>query len=814
MRKHLPVASVLSLTIAALLAGCGGGSNSNDSSLPVTKSLAVKAVDGYLKNARVWLDINGNGVLDSGEPTASSDASGTATLDVTAIADPAQYRVLVEAIAGTTTDVGDGSATPTAISKSYVMSAPAGVTTVTPLTTLVEQSMSAGGLSQAAAVQEVATRLGLSSTDSADLLGDFIADKKTTAQAYAGNLVQVLGNTLDSSKASALLDSGAAVGQALSNYLAANPLTSSSDAAAVKVVLDSSGAVSSVIKDSDGDGKDDTSSGGSDSGSNSGGSSGNGDTSGGGTSGGDTGSGGTTTGENLATFLSASNAFYLVSDNGDNTLWGDHWNAAGAGVYHWADSEIFSKVGLYISDPSMNEVSYLLGDSGWVAVKDSDDIQVTANSDGSIEVTNADGVKGGKMSGQCQDISGKTQASLLSYINSASLPVASSAVFSSGAVGCITDFAPATDTHYYIHSWTNGENAVNVGNHQATSLDELFSSAAPVADSNAVVSSFSNGIPVYQQDTNNSNLMLVLVRANSSDTHGVGQLWQYNAQVGGYQLLSNITPADHQGWSLVTQGNTRVVVLSDTIRQWLSGGDVVGYSVWQDRVQIVDLNDGAQNNKLLILNPVGYQDLMSGRALDANGDGVADNATSGSSDTGNTGNTGNSDTSGSSGNTGSDTGTTDSAAAAAAFVALINSQATFYSLYDEHGVLGIAQVNGANWQSYMLDLTTGHVSQDDAGVSPLTVTATNHVLIADGNETSDTVCTEVRDLAGSSIASLLQGVTSASQLTAMQTLFGATVFSSGAKAYINLHTDSEGSGTEIVLNQIAYNDVLKAASKS
>lgn len=787
MSKHFPVASVLSLTIAALLAGCGGSSDS--SSQPTTKTLAVKAVDGYLKNARVWLDVNGNGVLDSDEPTASSDASGTATLDVTSIAQPERYRVLVEAIAGTTTDVGDGSATPTAISKSYVMSAPAGVTTVTPLTTLVEQSMSAGGLSQAAAVADVASRLGLSANDSAALLDDFIASKQTTAQVYASNLVQVLGSTLDSSKASALLTSGEAVGQALGNYLASNPVISSSDAAAVKVVFDSSGAVSGVIKDSNGDGQDDAGAGSGNSGDS-----------------GNSGSGGSTTGDNLATFVSASDALYLLSDNGDNSLWGDHWKSAGSGAYSWVESEIFAHPGLYAADASMNETSYLLEESGWVAIKDSDDIHITTSTDGSIAVVNAGGVNGGTMSGQCQDISGKTQQSLLSQISSETLPVTASATFSTGAEGCIADFTAANDTHYYIHNWTDGQNAVYVGNQQATTLDALFSSTAPVADSNAMVSSFSNGIPVYKQDTNNSRLMLVLVRTNSSDTSGVGQLWQYNDQVGGYQLLSNITPADHQGWSLVTRGSAQVVVLSDTIRNWLSGGDVVGYTAWQDRVQVVDMNDGMQNSKMLLLNAVGYQDLMAGRQLDANNDGVADNASSGSSD-----DTTGSDNSGSN-NSGTDTGTTDSAAAAAAYVALINSQATVYSLYDEHGALGIAKITGENWQSYTLDFTTATVSTDDAGVSPLTILPNNHIAIADGTETSDTVCTEVRDLAGSSIATLLQGVTSSSQLSAMQALFGSAVFSSGAKAYINQHTDSEGTGIEIVLNETAYSDVLKAVA--
>ena len=114
MDRKLPVASLLSLTIAALLGGCGGSDSADktpDPVAPSTKNLEVRAIDGYLKGAQVWLDVNGDNLLTAGEPNEWTDGSGKATLDVTKIDHPEQYRVLVQAIANKTTDVGDGTGT-------------------------------------------------------------------------------------------------------------------------------------------------------------------------------------------------------------------------------------------------------------------------------------------------------------------------------------------------------------------------------------------------------------------------------------------------------------------------------------------------------------------------------------------------------------------------------------------------------------------------------------------------------------------------------------------------------------------------------
>ncbi len=107
MDRKIPVISLLSLAIATALSGCGGSNNSQYT--PATKSLSIKAIDGYLQYADIWLDIDGDNIQDSNEPSAVSDSTGGATLDVSRISNPARYRVLVKATAGKTIDLDTGS---------------------------------------------------------------------------------------------------------------------------------------------------------------------------------------------------------------------------------------------------------------------------------------------------------------------------------------------------------------------------------------------------------------------------------------------------------------------------------------------------------------------------------------------------------------------------------------------------------------------------------------------------------------------------------------------------------------------------------
>ena len=91
------------------------GCNDDSSSASVTPdtpstetpstTYSVRAVDGYLRGATVWLDsVEQNFKLDEGEPSIQSVEGGLAILDVSNTPNPEQYPVVVQAIAGTTID--------------------------------------------------------------------------------------------------------------------------------------------------------------------------------------------------------------------------------------------------------------------------------------------------------------------------------------------------------------------------------------------------------------------------------------------------------------------------------------------------------------------------------------------------------------------------------------------------------------------------------------------------------------------------------------------------------------------------------------
>jgi hypothetical protein len=146
---------------AALLlaiAGCGGGGGSGTSATPVatTTDVSTTVVDGAIKNAVVCLDKNSNGKCDSDEVQGKTDAAGAVTLAVPN-ADLGKYPIV--AVIGT--DAVDADNGP--VSVAYTMSAPADQTgVVSPLTTLVQQTVASTGATTAAAAQAVQDATGLS----------------------------------------------------------------------------------------------------------------------------------------------------------------------------------------------------------------------------------------------------------------------------------------------------------------------------------------------------------------------------------------------------------------------------------------------------------------------------------------------------------------------------------------------------------------------------------------------------------------------------------------------------------------------------
>ena len=162
MFARIPRAGILAGTLAAALTACGGGGGGGSSATtaaPASVSLSGTAVDGYLKGASVFLDVNGNGLADSGEPTTTTDDSGHYRLDASTVSAPiAGMRVIVTG--GIDTDTGYAFA-------GRLSARAEGATTgqlVSPLTSLVD-ALVAQGLSLDAARARVASALGLSVAD-------------------------------------------------------------------------------------------------------------------------------------------------------------------------------------------------------------------------------------------------------------------------------------------------------------------------------------------------------------------------------------------------------------------------------------------------------------------------------------------------------------------------------------------------------------------------------------------------------------------------------------------------------------------------
>ena len=116
-------------------------------------------MDGYLQGARVLLDVNGNGLPDAGEPTATTDANGRYSLDYSQVSSPvAGLRVIVTG--GIDTDTGYAF---TGMLTARADGSRAGQL-VSPLTSLVD-ALVAQGLSLDEARAKVAAALGLTVAD-------------------------------------------------------------------------------------------------------------------------------------------------------------------------------------------------------------------------------------------------------------------------------------------------------------------------------------------------------------------------------------------------------------------------------------------------------------------------------------------------------------------------------------------------------------------------------------------------------------------------------------------------------------------------
>ncbi|PFG45640.1 hypothetical protein ATG66_3937 [Vibrio sp. ES.051] len=194
--------SLLAASVAIALTGCGGSDGGSSDSTPAPGGLVITAIDGYLQQAQIWVDEDGNRSngceLNTGELT---DENGQATISK---ADFAGMDVCIKAVANTTIDKDRGL-----VASGFTLASLANdhdQIIVNPMTNMVVakvKSQLAGDptldvvAAKKAAEDEVVAAVTQSGSglkaDAAMIFGDYIANSSTSDEAKA---LKVIGETL------------------------------------------------------------------------------------------------------------------------------------------------------------------------------------------------------------------------------------------------------------------------------------------------------------------------------------------------------------------------------------------------------------------------------------------------------------------------------------------------------------------------------------------------------------------------------------------------------------------------------------------
>ncbi|MGP4845634.1 hypothetical protein ACTXGQ_15970 [Marinobacter sp. 1Y8] len=224
------------ITLLAILAGCGDGEpedrpidgrDTDGFYEPSVGTYSGRVIDGYLKNARVWLDLDGDYqydsnqvevtvgqnpertiVIASGEPTAMTGDGGVFSLDMTPFSldpetsaelNPADYPLVAVAIPGVTEEeTYNGNVT---VSHAFMLSASPGENNVTPLSTLIDVRRQLG-------IGELNVNEGLAlALANINMQGDYIRSGDDRAHAYARVLTRFLAQQFPDEYESAVAQS-------------------------------------------------------------------------------------------------------------------------------------------------------------------------------------------------------------------------------------------------------------------------------------------------------------------------------------------------------------------------------------------------------------------------------------------------------------------------------------------------------------------------------------------------------------------------------------------------------------------------------
>ena len=193
------------ITLACALAACGGDSSGSAPAATTTTytgkvvATSFKAdvsgnpviTPGYYAGATVFIDVNGNGVADTGEPTAVTDATGKFTLTAASTV-TGQF---VADIATTASNTASGAAVPAHLilraSAAQVTAQGNSAIVISPLSTEVQRAVEANSSSYATETANIATRLtgptfnkGSATVVAADVVAD-LTGVSNAAEQYA-----------------------------------------------------------------------------------------------------------------------------------------------------------------------------------------------------------------------------------------------------------------------------------------------------------------------------------------------------------------------------------------------------------------------------------------------------------------------------------------------------------------------------------------------------------------------------------------------------------------------------------------------------
>lgn len=192
----------LCLISGLLMTGCGSGSftsagASSGGTGILLASISGSVADGYLANATVFLDKNGNYQLDEGEPSGITDTNGAYKLTVDP-ADLGRHPIVALVIKGISIDRD----TNLPVANSYVLSLPresvSGTVSnfISPITSQLREMMETGAYSSIQQAAEVLrTRMGLPGGSS--VMADYIAGNDRIMHTAAQNMATLMGNQMD-----------------------------------------------------------------------------------------------------------------------------------------------------------------------------------------------------------------------------------------------------------------------------------------------------------------------------------------------------------------------------------------------------------------------------------------------------------------------------------------------------------------------------------------------------------------------------------------------------------------------------------------